>query len=272
MRPISLAHLTVLDADPLTLIDAGAAGGFDAVGLRIIPPMPTEKIVEVIGNAPLQRDIKARLTATGLYILDVEAIWLLPEMNVEKLLPALDLSAELGARYMLVCGHDPDWSRMTANLATLGEAADARGRRLMLEPMSYIEVNSLQSANALLKAASPANAGLLVDALHLSRSGGSPADLAAYDPALFSYMHLCDAARTPPGPEACGRNGAATASIRAKASCGFPNSWMRSRPVRRPASRRPARSMPTCRRWSGEEKQARSLARSFAPMTVIEAD
>jgi sugar phosphate isomerase/epimerase len=201
MRPISLAHLTVLDADPLTLIDAGAAGGFDALGLRIIPPMPTDKIVEVIGNAPLQRDIKARLKATGLYILDVEAIWLLPEMNLQKLLPALDVGAELGAKYMLVCGHDPDWNRMTANLVALCEAANARGLRIMLEPMSYTVVNSLQSANTLLAEASPENTGILVDALHLSRSGGSPADLAAYDPALFSYMHLCDATRNPPGPD-----------------------------------------------------------------------
>ncbi len=42
---------------------------------------------------------------------------------------------------------------------------------------------------------------MLVDALHLSRSGGSPADLAQYDPALFSYMHLCDAPAIPPGPD-----------------------------------------------------------------------
>ena len=201
MRPISLAHLTVLDADPLTLIDAGAAGSFDAVGLRIIPPMPTDKIVEVIEDPPLQREIKARLAATGLYILAVEAIWLLPEMDVQKLLPALDVGAELGAKYMLVCGHDPDWNRMTANFAALGEAANARGLRLMLEPMSYIEVNSLKAAHDLLTAATPANAGLLVDALHLSRSGESPAELAKYDPALFSYMHLCDATRTPPGPD-----------------------------------------------------------------------
>jgi hypothetical protein len=34
---LSLAHLTVLDVGPLALIDAAAAGGFDAIGLRIEP-------------------------------------------------------------------------------------------------------------------------------------------------------------------------------------------------------------------------------------------
>ena len=210
MRPISLAHLTVLDADPLTLIDAGAAGGFDSVGLRIIPPLPTDKITEVVSNPALQRDIKARLKATGLTILDVEAIWLLPEMHLPKLLAALDVGAELGAKYMLVCGHDPDWNRMAQNFAALCEAATVRGLRIMLEPMSYTVVNDLESANKLLTEALPENAGLLVDALHLSRSGGSPADLAKYPPVLFSYMHLCDATRTPPAPDglrAEGRSG-----------------------------------------------------------------
>jgi hypothetical protein len=37
---LSLAHLTVLDAHPLELIDAAAAGGFNSVELRIVAPCP----------------------------------------------------------------------------------------------------------------------------------------------------------------------------------------------------------------------------------------
>jgi hypothetical protein len=54
-RLLSLAHLTVLDAGPLELIDAAAAGGFDAIGLRIVPPLVGETIVPVVGDAALQR-------------------------------------------------------------------------------------------------------------------------------------------------------------------------------------------------------------------------
>ena len=70
----------------------------------------------------------------------------------------------------------------------------------MLEFIPYSHIRSLEQAVALLADVGPANAGVLVDALHLSRSGGRP-DLAQYDPALFSYMHLCDAPAIPPGPE-----------------------------------------------------------------------
>ena len=43
-----------------------------------------------------------------------------------------------------------------------------------------------------------ASAGILVDALHLNRSGGAPAEIAAYDPALFPYFQICDAPATSP--------------------------------------------------------------------------
>jgi len=193
MPLLSLAHATVMDADPIQLIDAGAAGGFDAVGLRIVLPVGADPIVEVVGNAPLQRSIKQRLVSTGIKILDIEAIWLTADTNVADLEAALDTGAELGARNALVCGFDPDRSRMAANFARLCEAANARGLRVMLEFISYTHVRSLADACGLLTEAAPANAGLLIDALHLSRSGGSPADIAGYDPALFTYYHLCDA-------------------------------------------------------------------------------
>jgi len=195
MKPplLSLAHLTVLDADPLTLIDAAAAAGFDAVGLRIVPPLPTDSIVPVVGDLPLQRQIKARMRETGVGIFDVEAVWLMPHTDVVALLPALDLAADLGARYLLTVGHDPDRSRLRDNFAALCEAARPRGLRVMLEFIPYAQCASLAEAHRLLLAASAVNAGLLVDALHLSRSEASPADIKGYDPGLFSYLHLCDA-------------------------------------------------------------------------------
>ena len=129
MRRLSLAHMTVMDADPLQLLEAAAAGGFDAVGLRVVPPLPGDRIIEVIGDLPLRRQIKERLEATGLTILDIEAIWLTPQTDVASLMSTLDVGAELGAEYLLTVGHDPDRSRLVANFSLLCEAANRAGLR-----------------------------------------------------------------------------------------------------------------------------------------------
>jgi hypothetical protein len=81
MPRLSLAHLTVLDATPLELIDAAVAGGFDFIGLRIVPPTPAVRIVPVVGDDDLIRRIEQRLDETGIRILDAETFWLSPRRS-----------------------------------------------------------------------------------------------------------------------------------------------------------------------------------------------
>lgn len=195
---LSLAHFTVIDAGPLELIAAAEAGGFDSIGLRIVQPPGAQPVAAIVDDMSLRHRFKEALASSGVRLLDVEAVWLQPETDVASLAPALDVAAELGARHVVVSGDDPDRSRLTASLAEFSVFANARGLRVMLEFLPYTHVANLAEAHALLRAADPANAGLLVDALHLSRSGGSPADIAAYDPALFNFIHLCDAEALPP--------------------------------------------------------------------------
>jgi len=193
LRPLSLAHLTVIDADPITLIEAAAVGGFNAIGLRVVPPFATDTIVPVIGQRDLQRQIKRRLREVAITILDIEAVWLTRETRVCQLKPALETGAELGAQYVLTVGYDDEKARLVENFAKFCELADACGLRAMLEFIPYSTVKSLKDACELLTVAAPANAGVLIDALHLSRSGGHPSQIKALDPTLFSYVHLCDA-------------------------------------------------------------------------------
>jgi sugar phosphate isomerase/epimerase len=208
---LSLAHLTVLDADPLTLIDTAAAGRFDAVGLRIVPPMPTDQIVPVIGNERLIGEIERRLDdSTGVRILDIEAVWLMPHTDIAALKPALELGARLGAKHLLVVGNDPDGIRQCDNFAALCDLAQEVKLGIALELMSYVELRTLSQARELLDQVRRPNAGLLIDALHFYRSGAHPRDLAGIDPNLFPYIHLCDAYAAAPdaaGLRAEGRGG-----------------------------------------------------------------
>src|SRR5690348_8387986 len=102
MRPLSLDHLTIIDATPLELIEAAAAGGFQRVGLRIVTPLAAAQVVDVVGQPQLQRQLKALMTTTGVSIGLIESIWLSADANPAALEAALAAGAELGARFILV--------------------------------------------------------------------------------------------------------------------------------------------------------------------------
>jgi sugar phosphate isomerase/epimerase len=89
---------------------------------------------------------------------------------------------------------------MIANLARLAEAARSHGLWLALELMPYTAVNTLAKAHRMVASCRQTNLGLLIDALHLARAGGTPAEVAAIPPEHISYLQLCDApAEVPPG-------------------------------------------------------------------------
>jgi len=193
MRPLSLDHLTVIEASPLELIEAAAAGGFAHVGLRIVQPLAAAAVVDVVGNPQLQRDIKARTAATGVTIGLIESIWLSAETDPDKLKPALAVGAELGARRALVCGNDPDESRLVDNLGKLARIAQNDGLEISFEFMPFTQVRSYEQALRIKNQVAQPNLRLLIDALHLSRSGRDFGSLEKIDPAIVSYVHLCDA-------------------------------------------------------------------------------
>lgn len=200
-RRLSLAHLTVIDAGPIELIDAAVAGGFDSIGLRIVAPTESDVIVPVIGVEQLLRQIERRLADTGITILDVEAIWLSPRTDPGTFTAIAETGARLGAGYVLAIGNDPEPARQRDNFAKLAESARAVGLRAMMEFIPYCEVKTLVEARALAHATGVTGAGVIVDALHLRRSGGSVADLLGMSAEELPYLQLCDARAEAPPPD-----------------------------------------------------------------------
>ena len=203
---LSLAPLTVLPASPLAQIDAAHAAGFDAVGLRLEPVAPTDP--DVMGNAPMLRDIERRLDATGLKVLDFEVFRIGPRTDIRSMLPAMEFAARLGAKYMLctsmlvaehIASEEP---RTVEKFAELCEAGARLGIKPMLEFMIYRSIGTIEDALRMVRLVGHPNLGICVDALHLSRSGGNPDSLRKVDPGLLCYAHLCDApAALPPASQ-----------------------------------------------------------------------
>jgi sugar phosphate isomerase/epimerase len=190
---LSLAAGTVLDTDAPGTILAAAAAGFDASGVW----------VEVDHwNDAITAAVRRRLDDTGLIALDAEVIRIKPDGDLSTGLRLIDIAAAIGARFVLCISEDPDLSRTAERFAMLCEHGAAVGVRPVIEFMRFTTVRTLPDALAVVARAGHPAAGVLVDALHLARSGHRPAELAGIDPGLLPYAQLCDApALAPPESE-----------------------------------------------------------------------
>jgi sugar phosphate isomerase/epimerase len=190
----------VLDAPPPELVTVAAEAGFDAVGLRVWPA-GDEPAYPMLGDTPMMRATLARLGDTGVRVLDVEVLRLRPDSRPDRWLRILDAGAHLGARAVLVICNDPDEARLVDRFAAVCAAAGQRGLRAALEFMIFSTVKTLADAVRVLDRAGDPNGAVLVDALHLQRSGGTPADLARVPPQRLPYAQLCDAPFEPIRPD-----------------------------------------------------------------------
>lgn len=197
-RTLSLAHLSLVDVAPPRLVEIAAEAGFDAVGLRLWPARDDEARWPLLGDTAMARETRALLRATGLGVVDVEVLRLTDAPDLDAYARVLDAAAELGARFAVVSGFDRDERRLTTNYARLCALAAPHGLRPLLEPMAYSAVSTLAQAVRIATAAGQPQAGVLIDAIHLSRTGGALADVAALDPRLQGYVQWSDAPAAPP--------------------------------------------------------------------------
>jgi sugar phosphate isomerase/epimerase len=189
---ISLASGVVPEFGPLETIAAAVDGEFDAVGLWIEPALWTPQ---------LTREAKARLADSGLELLDVEVVWFKPGPADPAHRRCLDIGTELGAKNVLVVSSDPDMHSNAAKLRELCVHAGPGGLRVSLEFGLFTEIKNIGQALAVIAAADHPNAALLIDPLHLARSGGTPDDVAAVPRHLMPYAQFCDAPATGPSAD-----------------------------------------------------------------------
>ena len=191
MNRLFLAPTTLLDTPPIDFLAAAAEAGFDGVGLRLYrsPNLPFHPVV---GNTALIREIKRALADSGLALLDIFTFYLQPATDVRDCTAALELGAELGLKYAVIQGDDPDWSRLRENCGRFCDDAARVGLGVAIEFMPARPLATLPLALRLVNDVARPNVSILVDPMHLVRSGGKPADLKGLAPALFEYAQFSD--------------------------------------------------------------------------------
>jgi sugar phosphate isomerase/epimerase len=189
--PVALEQTTLLQLPAAEFVARARAAGFSSVGLRLADP---DQPVSSRGDGWLSGLTLTSSAAAeaGVEIENVGTVSLRPGTRVSDYAPALDAGSELGARFVTAVGDDEDVRRIAGTFAAFAGEAAARGLTALLEFMPFRLVRDLPTARAVVTSRRESGA-LLIDNLHLCRSGGHHADLRQLPAPLMPYVQLSDA-------------------------------------------------------------------------------
>ncbi|MET0365442.1 MAG: TIM barrel protein [Sphingobium sp.] len=163
-----------------------------------IAPKPVVSIPELYpawtfhDNPSLLRDTKAALADHGVAVAGGEGFFIVPGRDVADSVADLDILAELGTGAVTACAFEPDQARAFDQLAALAELAGARGMGANIEFVPGLAIGDLPTALAAVRHVGRPGFGIVIDAMHIYRSGATAADVAAIDPTIIGHIQLCD--------------------------------------------------------------------------------
>jgi len=182
-RLLSLAAGVQLDVAPADMVSVASAAGWPAVGIWFDGKTWSDSA---------SREVRRRLDDTGVIALDIEPIIPSEDGNdfAEQLIEA---AAVIGARHILFTSRLKDQVRTTDRYQQVCEMARPHGINVVCEFLPIFPLNTLSMAAEIVADSRATNGGVLIDNLHLSRSGSSVEDVQALPTELFPYLQICDA-------------------------------------------------------------------------------
>jgi len=192
---LAIENMTVMGLPPVDFIRLAAELECNYISIsineRLYNPHGYEPF-SVRDDAGLRRRMVRALRDHGVSISLGDGFVVRPEAEIRDRGGDLDTMAELGVSRINTVSMDPDLGRSFDEFGVLAEMADARGIETTLEFALMLTVPDLDTAVAAVRHVARPDFRLLIDTMHLVRSGSSADDVAALDPALIGYAHLSD--------------------------------------------------------------------------------
>ncbi|OBH80770.1 xylose isomerase [Mycobacterium scrofulaceum] len=201
MDRLGIGMLSVFGLPPVELVNLAADLGcrFVSAALQGMPLVPLGYPRFSLADAGLRHQVVAAMEDRGVTISLGDGFLVLPDADMSAFRADLDVLAELSVPRINVVSLDPDLPRSFDQFAALTEHAADRGIQTLLEPVPGLTVGDLPTALAAVEHVGRNDFRLLIDTMHLVRSGSGAADLAATDPARIGYAQLNDTTLRPRG-------------------------------------------------------------------------
>jgi sugar phosphate isomerase/epimerase len=192
---LGIEFISVLGLPPVPYVQLAAELGCRNIGIALAPIVsnphgyPRWSLRE---NPQLRRDLVTALADHGVSVSLGEGFLVRPGASIAESAADLDLMCEIGAVRINVLCIDPDLHRTVDELATFTEMVASRGLTATLEFIPGMPIGDVAGALAAIRHVGRSELRLLIDFMHVFRSGASVSDLAALDPAEVGYIQICD--------------------------------------------------------------------------------
>jgi sugar phosphate isomerase/epimerase len=191
---IGLGHLTVERLQPPEVVTQAARAGFASTGLRFWDGFTDVETFPLRPDSPMLKETLRRLDSLDIVVEEIENIVLSSKTKVETYRPMFEVGALLGAKRVIIGSVVDDEAQGVDLFAALCGVGKEFNLDIAIEfYLKWHGCASLPQGLRIVANAGAPNGKLLVDSLHLSRSGGSPADLANAPHAALASLQLCDA-------------------------------------------------------------------------------
>ena len=184
-----LDHLSLVNLDALTVIDAAASAGFAAVSL-FVTPIPISPTPDLLADKAARKAVLSALRDTGLRAGIIEPFMLEPDPDWPLLERSAHLTAEMGGTVNIL-GLDEDHARLRESLERMVAICRAAGAPAIIEAYPLSSIHSPAQALELARTLGE-DVGLCIDTLHVIRSGGNWDDIAVLPPERIRHVQLND--------------------------------------------------------------------------------
>jgi sugar phosphate isomerase/epimerase len=200
MRRLGIEFLSVLGMPPIEFVNLAADLGCSCISIGLsggglnpqnYPPFSLRE------DGALRREMRAAMRDRGVAISLGEGCNIRAGQDIAGAAADMDTFRELGAERLNTVSLDPDLGRSLDQLATFVEMVTAREMIPTIELCPVLVINNLERALEAVRHVGNNRLRLLLDTLHLGRSGASAKDITALDSALIGYLQFCDGTLLP---------------------------------------------------------------------------
>jgi sugar phosphate isomerase/epimerase len=195
MSRLGIELLSVFGMNPVEQIELAADLGCGGIstGLTQLPFNPHGYAPWSLRDDPaLRRRLIEVMRDRGVSIALGEGCITRPGVEMADYAADMDMLAELGATCVNTATMEPDFNRTADQCAVLAELAGARGMIATIELVPASAAGNLATALAIVRHVNQPHFRLLLDSMHVFRSGGTVEELNALDPRHIGYAQLCD--------------------------------------------------------------------------------